>query len=104
MVRQLLTQGCDLRCRNRAGFVSPLLPNVSENVGDLRVGQRFVPRLHDGCPKLHALYRDRTLQSFEHDHARASRAAVHDFGAGKWRVTLAGSAKSIRLMTDGAVR
>src|SRR3954447_6228196 len=104
MTRQLFTQGGDLRRRNRAGFISPLLPNVSQHVGDLSVGERFIPRLHHGCPKLHPLDRDRTLQSFEHNHPGPSRAAIDDFRTGKWRVTLARSALSTRLVADRAVR
>src|SRR6476469_840320 len=103
MARQFLPQSRDLRGGNRSALVPPLLANVGENVGDLRVSQRFVPRLHDGCPKLHALYRDRALQSFEHDHGRTARSAINDFGTGERRVTLPLRTESVGLMANGAV-
>src|SRR5947207_14292440 len=45
MTGEFLAQTGNLRRGNGTALMSPLLANVSENIGDLRVGQRFVPRL-----------------------------------------------------------
>src|SRR6266478_6389688 len=103
MTCEFLAQTGNLRRGDRTAFVPPLLANVSENVGDLRVVQRFVPRLHYGGAELLAFHRHRTLQTFEHNHADTTGAAIHIFGSGQGRITLSGGAQSIRLMTDGAI-
>src|SRR5947207_15618996 len=103
MTCEFLAQTGNLRRGDRTAFVPPLLANVSENVGDLRVGQRFVPRLHHGGAELLAFHRHGTLQAFEDDHPDASGTAINIFRSGQGRITLPSGAQSIRLMTDGAV-
>lgn len=64
MVRKFLPKsGNSLGC-DRPARIPPRLANVSENVGDLRIVQCLVPRLHHGCAILNAFHRDRTLQTF----------------------------------------
>src|SRR5882724_1173208 len=103
MTCEFLAQTGNLRRGDRAAFVPPLLANVSENVGDLRVGQRFVPRLHHGGAELLALHCHGPLQSFQYNHSKTTRPAVYKFRSGQRRITLTRGAKSIRLMTDGAI-
>src|SRR6266568_7044103 len=103
MIGQLFAQPRNLLCRDRAGTVPPLTSFVSKNVGDLLVGQCFVPRLHHRGSELLSFHGDRTLQTLEHNHGRSTRAAGCELRACQWWV-LARYAKTVSLMTGLAVR
>ncbi len=62
VIGQLLAQCGNLFGRNRAGTVAPLASFVSEDVRNLLVGQRFVPRLHHRGAEFLTFDRDWTLQ------------------------------------------
>src|SRR5438046_1923910 len=103
MVGQLFAQGGNLFARNRARTVPPLTPLVREYVGDLLVGQCFVPGLHHRGAEFLSFDRDRTLQTFEDNHGRPTRAAGCKLRAGQWRI-LSRYAKTVSLMTGLTVR
>src|SRR5260370_4843475 len=98
MGRQLFAQGRDLFGSHWTGAVPPLAPFVSQNVGNLLIGQCFVPRLHDRAAELLALHRDRSLQTLKNDHRRSLRTARGKFRAGQRRI-LTGNTETIGLMT-----
>src|SRR5438067_3905262 len=103
MIGQLFAQPRNLFGCNRAGTVPPLTSFVSKNVGDLLVGQCFVPRLHHRGAELLSFHGDRTLQTLEHNHGRSARAASCKLRARQRRV-LARYAKTVSLMTGLTVR
>src|SRR6266478_6277919 len=102
MVRQFFAQTRDLFSGYRTGAVPPLAPFVSQNVGNFLIGQRFVPRLHNGTAEFLPLHRDRTLQTFENDHRRSLRTASGKFRAGQRRI-LSGNTETVRLVASLAV-
>src|SRR5260370_6374988 len=98
MGRQLFAQGRDLFGSHWTGAVPPLAPFVSQNVGNLLIGQCFVPRLHDRAAELLALHRDRSLQTLKNDHRRSLRTPSGKFRAGQRRI-LTGNPETIGLIT-----
>src|SRR6266404_1985485 len=98
MVREFFAQRSDLLGGDGTGLVSPLASFIRENVGDLFIGQCFVPRLHHCCAKLLAFHFDWALQTFENNHRRTLRAAGCKLRARKWRI-LASYAFAVGLMT-----
>src|SRR6266436_2686572 len=103
MVGQLFAQSSNLFGRNRTGTVPPLAPLIRENVRDLLVGQRFVPRLHHRGAELLSFHGDRTLQTLENNHGGPAGAAGCEL-RGRQRWVLARYAKTASLMTGLAVR
>src|SRR6266403_950100 len=75
MIGQLFAQRGDLLGGDRTRTVAPLASLVSENVGDLLVGQCFVPGLHYRSAVFLAFDRDWTLQTFHNDLRRPARPA-----------------------------
>ena len=63
MASQFFAERGNLLDRDRARAVSPFTPLVRENVGNLLVGQCFVPGLHHRRAKFLAFDRDWTLQT-----------------------------------------
>src|SRR6266566_4376583 len=102
MIGQLFAQRGDLFGRDRAGTVSPLASLVRENVGNLLVGQCFVPGLHHRAAKFLAFDCDRALQTLEDNHPRPTRTAGGKFRASKRRI-LTGDAEAVGLMTSLAI-
>src|SRR3954463_8690529 len=86
MVRKFFAQRSDLLGSDWAGVVSPLASFVRENVCDLFIGQRFVPRLHHRCAILLSLHFDRTLQAFKNDARRRLSPASGKFATRKGRI------------------
>src|SRR5712671_3089383 len=102
MTGQFSTQGRNLLLGNRAAVVSPLLPLISQDIGNLLITQAL-PRLHDCTSELLALHRDRTLQTLHHDHGGAARAAVSNFRTGERRISLTLRSESTCLMAYRAI-
>src|SRR5204862_1389536 len=102
MIGQLFPHGGDLFFCNRAAVVSPFLSLISEDVSNLLVAQAF-PWLHNRATKLLPFHRDRTLQTFHHDHGGATGSAVGNFRTGQRRIALALRSLSAGLMAYGAV-
>src|SRR5213082_2112527 len=98
MIGQLFAQPLNLFGCNRAGTVPPLTPLVREYVGDLLVGQCFVPGLHHRGAEFLSFDRDRTLQTFEDNHGGPARAASCKLRTGQWRI-LSRYAETVGLMT-----
>src|SRR5437763_14586824 len=103
MVGQLFAQGGNLFARNRARTVAPVTPLVGEDIGDLLVGQCFVPRLHYRGAEFLAFDRDRTLQTLEDNHGRSTRASGCKLRTGQRRI-LTGDAEAVGLMTSLTIR
>src|SRR5205814_7000563 len=98
MIRQLFAQPSNLFGGDCAGTVPPLTPLVREYVGDLLVGQCFVPGLHHRGAEFLAFDRDWALQTFEDNHGRPTRAARCKLRTGQRRI-LSRYAKTVGLMT-----
>src|SRR2546430_15252692 len=98
MVGQLFAQGGNLFARNRARTVPPLTPLIRKDIGNLLVGQCFVPGLHHRGAEFLSFDRARTLQTFEANHGRPTRAASCNLRAGQWRI-LSRYAETVGLMT-----
>src|SRR5437762_13758030 len=98
MIRQLFARPSNLFGGDCAGTVPPLTPLVREYIGDLLVGQCFVPGLHHRGAEFLSFDRDRTLQTFEDNHGRPTRAASCKLRAGQWRI-LSRYAETVGLMT-----
>src|ERR1700730_7728556 len=104
MTGELLAQRRDLFGRDGTAGVTPFRTNVCQNIGDLLIVERLVPWWHHGASKLFAFHFEWALQTFEHNHGVATRAAIDIFGTGERWIPLRFGAKSGGLMTDGAVR
>src|SRR5436309_8533257 len=98
MVGQLFAQSGNLFARNRARTVPPLTPLIREDIGDFLVGQCLVPGLHHRGAEFLSFDRDRTLQTFEDNHGRPTRAASCKLRTGQWRI-LSRYAETVGLMT-----
>src|SRR6476646_2180751 len=103
MAGEFLAQSSDLFLGDRTADISPLLPLISEDVGNLLVTQAL-PWLHDCASELLALHRDRTLQTLHHDHGGATGAAVGNFRTGERRISLTLRSESTCLMAHRAIR
>src|SRR6266576_3161246 len=103
VIGQFLAQSGNLFGRNRAGTVPPLTPLVGEDIGDLLVGQCFVPGLHYRGAEFLAFDCDRTLQTLENNHGRSTRAAGCKLRT-RQRQILTGDAEAVGLMTSLTIR
>src|SRR6267143_473878 len=102
MSSEFFAQRGNLLSRDGAGVVAPFAALISEDVSDLLIGQRFVPRLHDRTAELLPFDSDRPLQTLQHDHSGTARTASGKFRAGQRRI-LTGNAETVGLMTGLAV-
>src|SRR6266536_6430834 len=102
MICQLFAPRGDLLGCDRTCVVAPPAPLVRENVGNLLVGQCFVPWLHHRSAKFLALHGDWALQTLEDNHGRPSRSAGCKLRASERRI-LTGHAQAIGLMTCLAI-
>src|SRR6202011_1521674 len=99
MIGEFFAQRGNLLSRDGAGVVAPFAALISEHVGDLLIGQRLVPRLHDRTAEFLPFDGDRPLQTLEHDHGGTARTAGRKFRAGQRRI-LTGDAETVGLMTS----
>src|SRR5438128_3262690 len=102
MVGQFFAQSSNLLGRDRAGAVPPVASLVGENVGNLLVGQCFVPWLHHRAAKFLTFDGDWTLQTLQDNHGRTSGAAGCKLGTRQRRI-LAGNPKTVGLMACLAI-